>query len=479
MTDSVSKRSTPRLFDKWVRFVKIISSLRGGTDVQGTIDEITENAAVRGANVWLLVCSSLLASIGLDLNSTAVIIGAMLISPLMSPILGVGLGVAILDRNLLKRSGGNLLLVTVISLVTSTLYFAISPLSQITPELASRTTPTILDVGVAFVGGIAGIVAGSRSKKTSAIPGVAIATALMPPVCTVGFGIAKMDSTIFLGAFYLYFINAFFISLATYLIAVWLRFPKRAKLDGETDTRVKWLITGFAVLVMLPSAFIFYNVITKLRFDRGVKSFVTKEITKDDRQPVSWNVDKTDQSTLKIYTVGTSVSETESLELRAKMTDYGIGSLILKIIPMNVSPDEVKKLSSNIQTTAADNAKFMSTLEAERENDIQALQEQIAQLKEELDPERRFLRSIKIRIPEITAAEWEKPATVKSEPPSNSNASLIDHSLVITFRDGTDEPTKAVIIKRLQAMGKAVWPNDTFEVSRKVSQLPQEENEPQ
>ncbi len=437
MALSVPEKSTPHLIDKWIRFVKMISSLRGGTDVKGTIDEITENAAVRGANVWLLVCSSLLASIGLDLNSTAVIIGAMLISPLMSPILGVGLGVAIFDRKLLNRAGGNLLLVTFVSLATSTLYFAISPLSQLTPELASRTTPTVLDVGVAFVGGIAGIVAGSRSKKTSAIPGVAIATALMPPVCTAGFGIAKMDSTIFLGAFYLYFINAFFISLATYLISVWLRFPKRAKLDGETDTRVKWFITGFAVLVMLPSAFIFYNVITKLRFDRGVKNFVTKEITKDDRQPVSWNVDKTDGDTLKIYTVGTSISEMESSELRAKMSNYGIGSLALKIIPMNVSPSEVKKLSSNLQTTAADNAKFMSTLEAERQNDIQGLQEQIAQLKEELDPGQRFLRSIKVRIPEIADAVWEKPATDANEPPSNEAAPTIDHKLIVTFRDGS------------------------------------------
>jgi uncharacterized hydrophobic protein (TIGR00271 family) len=209
--------------EKWVRFLKLITSIRNGTDVNGTIEEISENAQFRGSNIWMLFCSTLLASIGLDLNSTAVIIGAMLISPLMSPILGVGLGVAIFDKLLLRSAFKSLFIATTISLGTSALYFFVSPLGELTQEIAARTTPTLLDIGVAFFGGVAGIVAGSRLSKTSAIPGVAIATALMPPVCVAGFGIAKTDSSIFLGAFYLFFINAFFISLATYLICVFLR----------------------------------------------------------------------------------------------------------------------------------------------------------------------------------------------------------------------------------------------------------------
>lgn len=173
-----------RFLSKITRFIRLKISLRDGTDIEGTIEEISKNVSLRGINVWMLICSAILASIGLDVNSTAVIIGAMLISPLMSPILGVGLAVAIQARGLLKNSLLNLGLATILSLLTSFLYFFLSPLGGITSEISARITPTILDVGVAFFGGIAGIAAGSRKDKTNAIPGVAIATALMPPLCT-------------------------------------------------------------------------------------------------------------------------------------------------------------------------------------------------------------------------------------------------------------------------------------------------------
>ena len=228
-------------FKKTRRLLRSFVSLSKGTEVEGTIADISESVALRGSTVWMLLCSSILASIGLDLNSSAVIIGAMLISPLMSPILGTGLGVAILDRKLLRNSLSNLALATTLSLFTSFVYFLISPFGELTSELSARTTPTILDAAIAFFGGIAGVVAGSRSKKTSAVPGVAIATALMPPVCTAGYGLAKFSSTIFLGAFYLYFLNAFLISLATYLMALWLRFPKRTVLDSGQDSKRKAL----------------------------------------------------------------------------------------------------------------------------------------------------------------------------------------------------------------------------------------------
>ncbi|MGH9819892.1 MAG: DUF389 domain-containing protein, partial [Pyrinomonadaceae bacterium] len=356
------------LIDRAKRLIRFSLSLSKGTDAQGTIESICDGVSLRGSNIWMLICSSLLASIGLDLNSTAVIIGAMLISPLMSPILGLGLGVAILDRRLLKDALTNLALATFLSLLTSFIYFYISPLGELTPELASRTTPTILDVGVAFFGGVAGIVAGSRTVKTSAIPGVAIATALMPPVCTAGFGLAHFSSTVFLGAIYLYFINAFFIALATYLMALWLRFPKRSQLDSSRDANVKRLIIAFAIAITIPSGFIFYNVLTKLRTESGIKNFVNTEIRRDNRQPLRWEIlNSTVPKTLKVFTVGSSIDDAEKAKLQKKLATYAGGDLTLSIAQMNVSPEEFKRLTSNVQSDLSDKVRLVQSMDEERE----------------------------------------------------------------------------------------------------------------
>ncbi|HNW52428.1 MAG TPA: TIGR00341 family protein, partial [Prolixibacteraceae bacterium] len=173
-----------------------------------TIHSIEKGVDFKGVNVWTLVFAIFIASVGLNVNSTAVIIGAMLISPLMGPIMGLGLSIGIYDFDLLKKSLKNLVVAVFISVVTSAIYFFISPLSEAQSELLSRTTPTIYDVLIALFGGLAGIVAGSTKEKGNTIPGVAIATALMPPLCTAGFGIATGNFLYFIGAFYLFFINA-------------------------------------------------------------------------------------------------------------------------------------------------------------------------------------------------------------------------------------------------------------------------------
>ena len=184
-------------------------------DEQETIDSLKKGVEFRGTNLWVLIFAIFLASLGLNTNSTAVIIGAMLISPLMGPIMGFGLGLGIADFDLVKRSLRNYLTATLFSVVTATIYFLISPISEAQSELLARTSPTIYDVLIAFFGGLAGIVAGSTKSKGNVIPGVAIATALMPPLCTAGFGLATGNLSYFLGAFYLYFINTVFISLST------------------------------------------------------------------------------------------------------------------------------------------------------------------------------------------------------------------------------------------------------------------------
>lgn len=183
-------------------------NIRKGADISGTIEGIKKDIDFRGPNVYILICSIIIASIGLNVNSAPAIIGAMLISPLMGPILGMGLSIGTYDWSTLKRSLHSLGIAIFVSLLTSFIYFQISPLQEIQQELLARTRPTILDVFIALFGGFAGIIAGSRKEKTNVIPGVAIATALMPPLCTAGFGLATGNYSFFLGALYLFFINS-------------------------------------------------------------------------------------------------------------------------------------------------------------------------------------------------------------------------------------------------------------------------------
>lgn len=206
----------------WKR-IRSYAHIKEDTDYQATIEYISKSVIFRGINMWVLFFAIIVASVGLNVNSTAVIIGAMLISPLMGPINGVGLAIGTFDDDLLLKSIKNLTVMVVISLVASTLYFLISPISDAQSELLARTQPTIFDVFIAFFGGLAGIVATSRkSQSITVMSGVAIATALMPPLCTAGYGIATGQLWYFLGAFYLFFINSFFIALATYLMVRFL-----------------------------------------------------------------------------------------------------------------------------------------------------------------------------------------------------------------------------------------------------------------
>ena len=228
-----------------------------------TIQQISSGVAFHGSNLWVLVFAIFIASLGLNVNSTAVIIGAMLISPLMGPIIGMGLGVGINDLVLLKRSIKNYLVATGISVLTATLYFLITPLNEAQSELLARTSPTLYDVLIALCGGAAGILALSTKGKGNVIPGVAIATALMPPLCTAGYGLAMGESSFFFGAFYLFFINTVFIALATFIGVRMLRFKQRRFIDDARLRKMKQYIIGIVVLTMLPAAYMTLQIIRR------------------------------------------------------------------------------------------------------------------------------------------------------------------------------------------------------------------------
>ena len=238
---------------------------------------IREGVTFRGTNILILILAIFIASLGLNTNSTAVIIGAMLISPLMGPIIGIGLGVGIQDFELIKRSLRNLVMATGFSVLTSTLYFLISPVSEGHSELLARTSPTIYDVLIGLFGGGAGIIAIGSKSKGNVIPGVAIATALMPPLCTAGYGIATLQLNYFFGAFYLFLINSIYIALATF-IGVKLMHYHPVQTDTPLRARkVRRIVYTVAILTMLPSLYVTYNMHKQSRFTANADKFVAEE----------------------------------------------------------------------------------------------------------------------------------------------------------------------------------------------------------
>lgn len=312
-------------------------SILSGSDRQSTIDSIYSEYKMRGSNIWFLFCSAILASVGLDVNSPAIIIGAMLISPLMSPILSIGLSLGTLDRKNFFISIREFIIAFLLSLLISTVYFLISPLGNITDEILARIKPTALDIIVAFFGGVAGIIAVSRSKITSAIPGVAIATALMPPVCTAGFGIAKGNLEIFLGAGYLFFINAVFISAAVFIIVRWLKFPFKSYADVRLLKRAKIVTLIVVFIIALPSFFIFYKVIQDISLNKNIERFIRDEIQTKSINVIKWEFinNQNDSNYLYVYTIGEkiSTSKIDSLSSLAKL--YGIEKINLRVTQIN------------------------------------------------------------------------------------------------------------------------------------------------
>ena len=296
------------------------------------IQSIRKGVEFKGMNLWVLIFAIFIASLGLNMNSTAVIIGAMLISPLMGPIMGLGLSVGINDFDLMKRSFKNFAIATVISMLTSTVYFFISPLSEAGSELLARTTPTIYDVLIAFFGGMAGIVAVANQDRGNVIPGVAIATALMPPLCTAGYGLSTGNLTIFAGAFYLYFINTVFISFATLLGVRVFRFEKKAFIDKQREKKVTHYIWTLVILTLIPSIYMSINIVRTSMFETSAKQFITKELSFPNTQIVNRNIIRTGKTKkIEVFLIGEEVPEMSLDMARQRLMEYGLSEAELNI----------------------------------------------------------------------------------------------------------------------------------------------------
>lgn len=325
---------TKHTLDGLKRFLKGKFNLDADNAAQDeVVDNICRGVDFKGTNLWVLIFATFVASLGLNVNSTAVIIGAMLISPLMGPIMGMGLSVGINDFDLLKRSLRNFGFMVLVSILTSTFYFLISPLSGAQSELLARTVPTTYDVLIAFFGGLAGIVAQSRRDRTSTvIPGVAIATALMPPLCTAGYGLATLQLKYFIGAFYLFFINTVFIAIATFVVVRFLKYRKKAFIDKVREARVRRSILVIVLVTIVPSVVIGYNIVKRSFFETNAKRYVATVFQFPKAKPIDFQAEyDSKESTIEVFLIGEPISQEMIENARMQMPGYGLGNAKLVV----------------------------------------------------------------------------------------------------------------------------------------------------
>ena len=295
------------------------------------IKQVTNGINFQGSNLWILIFAVFIASLGLNVNSTAVIIGAMLISPLMGPIIGMGLALGIADLDLFKQSIKNYLVSTFISVITATIYFTLSPITDAQSELLARTSPTLYDVLIALFGGAAGFLAMSTKGRNNVVPGVAIATALMPPLCTAGYGLAVQNSSYFFGAFYLYFINTVFIAFTTCVGVRFLHFHRKQFINREQMRRVNLYIVTIIIITIIPASYMTWNIIKQSVFENNIENFVTKELNYSGTNILSHQYDlKT--KTLHVVAVGNPISTDSIAKAQKAMTNYQLDGYALKVI---------------------------------------------------------------------------------------------------------------------------------------------------
>ena len=400
-------------------FVQLID-LEEGLDREGTIIAIKNNKRMQGANAWLLMCSIMVASLGLDLNSPAVIIGAMLISPLMSPILGVGLGIGINDRETLIISLRHFGIAIAIALITSVLYFWATPLGEITHEISSRTKPSLLDGLVAVFGGFAGIISASRKDASNAIPGVAIATALMPPLCVAGFGIANGRTDIFLNSFYLFFLNSFFIAMSTLVMVVFMRFPVKRYMKGKErrrNTIIMVIATGF---LLLPSARILHQIWQENEREAKALAFIKEYMGPNEIYIDDWDLKDLDtayQLRLKVY--GTVINRKDQQFYEGGLKKFGLKNTTLEIIPTTeISLEKIKQLETQVQgvNVVANQINSIKKAILERDSIIENLMVNLDSIHTDSVPIIELDRTMKIFFPQLESFSFTKnPASASPE----------------------------------------------------------------
>ena len=376
-------------------------------DEKEIVAQITSGVSFRGANLWVLIFAIFIASLGLNVNSTAVIIGAMLISPLMGPIIGMGLAIGINDFQLLRRAAKNFAIATVISILTATVYFLITPLGEAQSELLARTSPTIYDVLIATFGGAAGILALCTKGKGNVIPGVAIATALMPPLCTAGFGLASGHLLYFLGAFYLFFINTVFISLSTYLGVRLMRFHRKEFQTASAARKSRRAVMAIAILTIIPSLLMTVGIVRRSISDNNVNRFIKTELSQSGTQVISSDLDR-DNQILNIVAVGREINDSTIRVAQKNLVHYSLADIKLNIIQGEKSDSAMRlgKKLSQITTSREEEKQKMVEMSAKLSETSNRL-EQYTQL-EQLTPD--VMAEMRNLFPQVNALSLSKVA---------------------------------------------------------------------
>ncbi len=423
-------------------------------DESEIIAGITKNIHFRGANLWTLVFAIIIASVGLNVNSTAVIIGAMLISPLMGPIMGVGLGIGISDFDLVRRGLKNLLIAVVFSIATSALYFYLTPLHNATSELLARTTPTIWDVFIAFAGGLAGIVGVTRKEKGNVIPGVAISTALMPPLCTVGYGIATGHWYYSLGALYLFFINSVFICTATVLIIRFMHFHKRVFQNDAHKKRLTRYMLIVVVLTIAPSVWLAYGIVRKAVFENSAQRFVSKEFDLPNTQVINSKfIFDAKAPKIELLLIGTVLDSSRIDTLKQHLEAYDLSGTSL-IIRQGLNAQKQLDL-----------AQIKASILDEAFNRADTNRVIIAQ--PALPPEKPALPDLKRELaalfPQVTAFSLDRIRVV------HTSDTLFRKDSVVMFIADSRKNLAAADQKKLLAWLKAKLGNDSLQVIYRVT----------
>ena len=356
-----------------------------------TIDSIRKGVEFKGANLWILIFAIFMASLGLNVNSTAVIIGAMLISPLMGPIMGVGLSVGLNDFELMKRSLKSFLITTAFSVTTATVFFLFTPIAEAQSELLARTSPTIYDVFIALFGGLAGVVALSTKEKGNVIPGVAIATALMPPLCTAGYGLASGNLIYFLGAFYLYFINSVFISLATFIGVRVMHFQRKEFVDKKREKTVRKYIILIVVLTMCPAVYLTFGIIKSTFYETAANHFINTELNFENTQVLDKKISY-EHREIRVVLIGPEVPEASIALARSKMKQYKLEETKLVVL---------QGMNNDAMDISSIRAMVMEDFYMNSEQRLQEQQKKISSLEKNLEKYKSYDEMSRTIIPEL------------------------------------------------------------------------------
>ncbi len=425
------KFSLLRSFLLLVEYLKDVINIRDSVDFEGSVDAIRKDIDFKGANIWILGASIVIASIGLNVNSTAVIIGAMLISPLMGPIVGVGLAIGINNLFMLKRSLKSLGTAVFISVVVSTVYFLLTPFGDVQSELIARTSPTLLDVLIAVFGGIALIVA--KTKKgtiASTIYGVAIATALMPPLCTAGYGLANGNWSFFFGAFYLFIINSVFIILSTWLIVKYLRFPLTSYIDNAKQKKVTRYIWIFTVIIILPSSFTFWRSIQESIFRKNAENFINQSFEFAESEVINKKVTyTTDEGTslIEVYLIGRPISGETKKMLTDKMVTYSLKNTVLKIYQSEDNSSELaSRLTSEVKSGIIEEI-YKKNKEAIEDKDekIRLLEYEINKLGLGSIPFKSLSKEVKMQYEDVVGIEIGKTISTNFDNKQDTSTTIL------------------------------------------------------